>query len=187
MKKAIILHGICDEDEYFEMDFPSPSNAHWLPWLQQKFLRAGVLCQTLEMPTPYQPSYKDWLKTFQQIDQEDLAYVIGHSAGCGFMLQYFEQNPNFRPQKFIMVAPWIDPKKRKGNFLNISLPKELLKGIEEVHILISDDDDESVQISVEKIIKAYPNIKLHQFHNKGHFCLSEIGPTFPELWEICIK
>ncbi len=65
---AIILHGICDEHEYFEMDFPSPSNAHWLPWLQQKFLRSNVLCQKLEMPTPYNPIYKEWKKSFEKIN-----------------------------------------------------------------------------------------------------------------------
>lgn len=74
MKSAIIVHGTCDAHEYLEMDFPSPSNAHWLPWLQQKFLRAGVLCQCPEMPTPYAPEYAAWRAVFDRI--------AGGAFGC---------------------------------------------------------------------------------------------------------
>ncbi len=59
MKTPVLLHGTCDEEEYFKRDVPSPSNAHWLPWLQQKFLRSGVLYQALEIPCPYAPVYEE--------------------------------------------------------------------------------------------------------------------------------
>lgn len=31
MKKAIIIHGACDKEEYFSDKYPSLSNSHWLP------------------------------------------------------------------------------------------------------------------------------------------------------------
>jgi predicted alpha/beta hydrolase family esterase len=105
---AIIIHGVCDKNEYFELTFPSPSNAHWLPWLQQKFLRAGILCQKLEMPTPYTPLYEEWRLTFEQLHVSDQTIIVAHSAGCGFILKWLGANPDIFINRLILVAPWLD-------------------------------------------------------------------------------
>ncbi len=184
MKTAIILHGICDREEYFEMDFPSPSNAHWLPWLQQKFLRAGLLCQCLEMPTPYKPVYEEWEKTFEQLDHSKLSVAVGHSAGCGFILKWLHKNPNIELDKLVLVAPWLDPQKREAPFLEFDLNKNALDKIKDVHLFVSDDDMDTIKTSTDRIMKEYPNIKLHRYSDKGHFCFSDIGVTFDDLWEV---
>lgn len=185
MKTAVILHGACDKDEYFDADFPSPSNAHWLPWLQQKFLRSGVLCQTLEMPAPYAPRYQAWRNTFEQIDTGSLSIVVGHSAGGGFILKWLHSNPRIKLDKLVLVAPWLDPFKEDGDFLEFELNQEALSHTKEVHVFASEDDMESVQLSVAKIKNKYRQLILHIFENKGHFCSADIGDTFEELWEIC--
>ena len=184
MKNAVTLHGICDENEYFDMDFPSPSNAHWLPWLQQKFCRAGILCQCLEMPKPYKPVYEEWKQTFEQLNVQDLAFVVGHSAGCGFILKWLHQNPAIKFEKLILVAPWLDPTKRMGEFVQFELKPEGLKNVGEIHLFHSEDDMEAVKITQERLIAMYPKIIQHNYKNMGHFCLSDIGPTFEDLWDV---
>ena len=82
MKTALILHGVCPEEEFFFSKRPSPSNAWWLPWLQQQFLRAGWQCQTPELPHPYRPSYAEWKETFEWFKPQKLSLLVGHGAGC---------------------------------------------------------------------------------------------------------
>ncbi len=185
MKTAVLLHGTCDEEEYLEMDFPSPSNAHWFPWLQQKHLRSGILCQTLEMPHPYAPVYKEWQQTFEQLDISSLSAIVGHSAGCGFILKWLNGNPQIKLDKLIMVAPWLDPFRETNDFLKFDMKPNALNQIKETHILVSTDDMESVKISANDIIRHYPQIIVHTFAGKGHFCFGDIGNTFEELWELC--
>ena len=163
MKTAVILHGICDRQEYFEMDFPSPSNAHWLPWLQQKLLRKGLLSQCLEMPAPYKPAYDEWKRTFEQLDRSDLSVVVGHSAGCGFFLKWLHQNPKISLDKLVLVAPWLDPQKREAPFLEFELDKSALDKVKEVHLFFSEDDDDTIRVSTEQIIKSYPDIRVHNY------------------------
>ena len=181
---AVILHGICDEHEYFEMDFPSPSNAHWLPWLQQKLLRSGILCQCLEMPSPYKPIYEEWKKTFEQLDHSNLSVVVGHSAGCGFFLKWLCENPGVELDKLVLVAPWIDPARRETPFLEFDFKTSALDKIKEVHLIISDDDMDSIITSTNEIMVAYPNIIRHNYTGMRHFCFSTTGETFEDLWDI---
>lgn len=188
MKKAIILHGTVDDEEYFEMDFPSPSNAHWLPWLQQKFLRDGVLCQKLEMPTPYAPKYAEWKKTFEQLDMDDVSVIVGHSAGCGFILKWLSENENdISLKKLVLVAPWMDVNRENGDFLKFDLSKEIENHIGEIHVFYSDDDDcVGVVEAKDEIIGVFEHAQLHQFHDKGHFDFEAMGTVeFPELWNVC--
>lgn len=35
MMKALLLHGTCDKEEFFDENMSSLSNAHWFPWLQK--------------------------------------------------------------------------------------------------------------------------------------------------------
>ena len=62
MKTAILIHGTCDEEEYFSDLYPSLSNSHWFPWLQKQLLIKGIFTQTPEMPDAYKPDYEKWKK-----------------------------------------------------------------------------------------------------------------------------
>ena len=91
MKRAYILHGCCDEEEYFSDEYPSPSNAHWLPWLQKNLLQKGYDCQTPEMPKPYAGIYKEWKAQFELYPVDENTSLIGHSCGCGFFLRWLSE------------------------------------------------------------------------------------------------
>ena len=116
MKTALILHGICPEEEFFFSKYPSPSNAWWLPWLQQQFLRAGWQCQTPELPHPYRPSYAEWKETFECFKPQKLSLLVGHSAGGGFAIKYLQEH-KLKLEKLILVAPWLDPEREFDDFL----------------------------------------------------------------------
>ncbi len=184
MKTAFILHGVCDRAEYLDIDFPSPSNAHWLPWLQQMFLRSGVLAQCLEMPVPYAPVYEDWVKVWERQDIRPDSIVVGHSAGCGFILKWLAQNPDVRLSKLVLVAPWRDPQREAGEFVQGPLDGGLVARVGEMHILASGDDMEDVVASVGELTAFYKEAHIHRFEKHGHFCAGDIGLTFDALWQI---
>lgn len=110
MKTALILHGVCPEEEFFFSKRPSPSNAWWLPWLQQQFLRAGWQCQTPELPHPYRPSYAEWKETLEWFKPQKLSLLVGHGAGAGFAVKYMQER-RLRLEKLLLVAPWLDPER----------------------------------------------------------------------------
>lgn len=187
MPTALVLHGVCDRDEYFGREFPSPSNAHWLPWLQQKFLRAGVLCQTPEMPAPYAPIFRDWADTFERFRIAADTVVVAHSAGCGFILKWLNLHPEISIKKLVLVAPWLDLARTHGDFLDGALNPALQSRIGEIHVLYSKNETTAgVEKAKNLILETLPQSQLHLFDDKGHFCLSDLGSqAFEPLWNLC--
>lgn len=182
MKKAYILHGCCDEEEYFSDEYPSPSNFHWIPWLQKQLLKQGYFCQTPEMPFDTQDRYSAWKNTLELFPIDNDTSLIGHSCGAGFLLKWLSQN-QVQIDTLALVAPWLDPKKQYGDFLSCTLPTDLAKRVNKIHIFYSSDEFVSgVKGSVDLITSTYPNTQLHNFDNMGHFCLGDMGTDqFPEL------
>lgn len=185
---AIIMHGVCCAEEYFERDFPSPSNAHWLPWLQQKFLRAGYMCQTPEMPWTSKRDYAAWEKVFEMFNPSCLRIAVGHSAGAGFLLKYLSTHPNIRLDQLILVAPWLDPERKHDDFLVCEYDPCVIDRVGEMHILYSEDDDVDIKTTFQMVSALYPKATYHIYQNKGHFCEEDLqSSTFPELWDIIAK
>jgi len=96
MKKVIMLHGICDSEEYNSDEFPSSSNSHWLPWVQKQLLINQVDCQTPDVMNSYKANYDDWKRTVSPHSIDESTTLVGHSAGCGFFLKYLSENPNIK-------------------------------------------------------------------------------------------
>lgn len=186
MKTAYIIHGVTDAEEYLTMNFPSLSNAHWFPWLQQKFLRAGVLCQCLEMPTPYNPSYAEWKSVWDHTQIDNTSVIVGHSAGCGFILKWLSENRSIQLSKLVLVAPWLDPYRDHGDFLVFELDQTIQDRVDSIHVLYSENEDIKGVIEIkESILKTFPKAIVHKFKNYGHFIVGTMGTTeFHELWEI---
>ena len=187
MKTALILHGTCDKDEYFDKRYPSLSNFHWFPWLQKQFLCNKILCQTPEMPTPYHPNYLAWKKTFENFYNEDVKIIVGHSAGAGFILKWLQDNPQVKLEKLVLVAPWLDPNKECADFLDFPMKEKALNNVEKTILFYSTDDDISILESVKTVLSHYKQINTYSFTNKGHFVEATIGSTFPELWNAIVK
>lgn len=110
MKTALILHGVCPEEEFFFSKRPSPSNAWWLPWLQQQFLRAGWQCQTPGTPASLPPVLCRMERNFRMVQTQKLSLLVGHGAGAGFAVKYMQER-RLRLEKLLLVAPWLDPER----------------------------------------------------------------------------
>src|SRR5687767_10509252 len=78
---------------YFDPTTASPSNYHWIPWLQKQLLLKGILAQAPEMPTPYAPDFAAWRETFERIGVDELTTLIGWSAGGGFLVRWLSECP----------------------------------------------------------------------------------------------
>lgn len=175
MKSAYILHGCLEEDEYFEESEPSPSNAEWFPWLQKQLLLKGYLCQTPEMPSPHKPEYGGWRRVFEQFPTDCETTVVAHSCGCGFVLRFLGE-AGARLGRLVLVAPWLDPQRVRGEFLNFTLDPELAQRLGSLHVLYAPDDpNEEVRDSIQLLEAAYPALHLHAFPGGGHFALKEMG------------
>ncbi len=184
MNNAILIHGTCDEEEYFSDKFPSLSNSHWFPWLQKQLLIKGIFTQTPEMPDAYQPDYEKWKGEFERFSVDEDTFLVGHSCGGGFLIRWLSEN-KINVKKLVLVAPWLDPSRSKtDSFFEFSIDPSITERIE-THILLSKDDDEDIQISVSKINDALPGVKQHIFQDMGHFTSEQMRTDkFPELLEI---
>jgi len=188
MKQVIIIHGLPDEEEFYGDVWPSPSNAHWIPWIQKQLNKKDITSQALEMPKPYFPDYKEWSDVFSQMKISNETVLVGHSCGAGFLLRYLSENSSVNPKRVVLVAPWTDMEsylRDQGNdFFDFELGKELGNRTE-VHVFISSDDDRSMLDTVNKLKAEVQNIIYHEFTDKGHFTEPDLGTKeFPELLEI---
>lgn len=189
MKTAIILHGMPDKESYFDPKADSPSNCHWLPWLQQQLNIRGILSQTPEMPDPYSPDYGKWKSVFEQFELNENTVLVGHSCGGGFIIRYISEN-NIKVDKVVLVAPWINSKREEDvtMFDGLRIDQNLVFKTKGVTIFSSSNDDNVIVESVEMLQNTVKGVRVLKLKNYGHFCLKDMKTReFPELLEEIIK
>ena len=148
MKTASILHGKPSKEEYLDPNSPSPSNAHWLAWLQRQLLLCGILAQTPELPEPYEPDYEKWSAVFQQFPIDADTMLVGHSCGAGFLVRWLSEH-RIQVGKVALVAPWIDPSHNRARamFDGLHIDGDLAARTRGVELFISSDDSQEVLTS----------------------------------------
>jgi predicted alpha/beta hydrolase family esterase len=183
MKNAIILHGTCDDEEYYSDKYPTLSNSHWLPWLQKQLMIQDILTNTPEMFKAYLPDFERWQEEFEKNKITEETTLIGHSCGGGFFIRWLSENKDIKVDKVILVAPWIDPQNSKNNnFFNFQIDSDLVSRTNKFLILNSTNDMDDIKQSLDIMKKEIKNIKIRDFENYGHFCYSNLGTEkFPEL------
>ncbi len=188
MKQVIIIHGSPDQEEYYENEWPSPSNAFWTPWLQKQLSRKDILAQALEFPKPYNPTYEEWLAVFKQLEINNESILVGHSSGGAFLLRFFSEYPQLQPAKIVLVAPWVDPlHELTTGFCDFEIDSDLPNRTQ-LHIFMSSDDSKSQMESFKIVKEKLPNALYHEFTDRGHFDgFSPNAKEFPELLEVVLK
>ena len=159
MKNAIIIHGMPDREEYYDVNRPASSNCHWLPWIQKQLLLKDIVAQAPEMPVPYNPEYSAWKNILERFPLNEDTILVGHSCGGGFIVRYLSQN-NIKVGKVVLVAPWVDP----DNFLNTGMfdfviDPEIVSKTNGITIFESTNDMDEVQKSIEIIKQKTHDIK----------------------------
>ncbi len=190
MKNAIILHGGPDKEEYYDPKAPSMSNAHWLPWLQAQLLKADIPTATPEVPWSFDRNWNVWNREVERYDITPETMLIGHSTGAGFFVKYLSIHKNIQVDKVVLVAPWLDPDNEhtKNFFDDFEIDPKLVERTKGLTILNSDNDQGSVQKTVEILRKKVKRIDYKEFHNYGHFCYGDMKThEFPELLQIILN
>jgi predicted alpha/beta hydrolase family esterase len=189
MKNAILLHGKLDKDEYYSDKYPSASNSHWFPWLQKQLLMRDIAANTPEVANSYIPDYATWCKEFERFDITPDTILVGHSCGGGFIVRWLSEHPDVRVGKVVLVAPWIDPSRDDTtDFFEFTIDPNLASRTQGLIIFSSDNDYASVQESVRILREAIKDVRYREFHEYGHFCLSDLKTeAFPELLEEILR
>lgn len=184
MKNAIILHGGPTKKEYYDLEVPSMSNAHWIPWLQGQLLKADIPTATPEVPHSFDRNWKVWNKEVERFEITPETILVGHSTGAGFFIKYLSIHPKLKVGKVVLVAPWLDPyhDKTKDFFDDFEIDPDLVSRTNGVTVFYSDNDQDSVLKTVEIIREKIKALKFKEFHNYGHFCYEDLKTDkFPEL------
>ncbi|HEY4523116.1 MAG TPA: alpha/beta fold hydrolase [Candidatus Paceibacterota bacterium] len=188
MKTALIIHGMPSKREYFNPANPSPSNNHWFPWLQRQLILNGVLAQTPEMPTPYEPRYEAWAAMLGQFHIDEDTMLVGHSLGGGFLVRWLSEYKG-RVGRVVLVAPWLDPNKElTTSFFDFSIDPALAGKTRDSAVFISDDDDQEELASLETLKNTVTGLRVKEFTGRGHFILEHMGTEeFPELRDYLVR
>jgi predicted alpha/beta hydrolase family esterase len=188
MDRAIIVHGLFPEKYFYINGSDSPSNAHWLPWLQQQLCRQDILTQTPEMPRPFAPDYNDWKGELELLKPDENTILVGHSCGGGFLIRWLSDNPQIRVCKVVLVAPWLDIEKKRSPLFDFKLRPDIADQSKYgIDILYSTDDLMPIKTTMEYLHQTLENIRYHEFIDYGHFTLESMHTReFPELLQICL-
>jgi len=188
MKNAIILHGQPGKEEYYDLDSPSMSNAHWIPWLQAQLLKKDIAAATPEVPFAHEPDWDLWKQEVERFDIKPDTIIVGHSRGGEFWMRYLSENKDIKVGKVVLVAPSLGWYYSKDVYFgNFKMDPELAARTEGITIFSSDDDNERIQKSVDEIKDTVKGVKCREFHLK-HFTYGSMGTDkFPELLEECIS
>lgn len=187
MKTALIVHGKPSKEEYYNPESPSPSNRHWLPWLQKQLILNNTLAQTPEMPEPYNPVYSEWCRVMERFAINEETILVGHSCGAGFLVRWLSSN-NVKVGKVALVAPWIDPEKKlKTGFFEFEIEANIVSRTKDLGIFYSTDDYQSILRGTDQIKKALPAATIFELTGKKHFTFRDLKTDqFPELRDYLI-
>jgi len=189
MKNAIILHGRPSKAEYYGEQFPSMSNAHWIPWLQAQLLKRNIAAATPEIPMAFEPRWDIWVKEVERFEIGPESILVGHSTGAGFWVRWLSDNPKQKVGRVVLVAPYLDVEKESiPEFFDFKIDKNMASRTKGLTIFHSDDDDSEMQSSAKLLRTELKNINYREFHNYGHFTHKTLpDDKFPELLEECLK
>ncbi len=179
---VIIVHGSNSSEK--DAKFGKPENErHWMPWLKENLEKKGTNVSNQLYPKDWNPNYNSWKKKFERNNINEKTILVGHSAGCGFLLRWLGKSKR-KINKLILVAPAII-KSERWKFINDLLDFEINRNINnfvnEFVIFVSDNDSNEILESVSLLSKIF-KIKPIELKNKGHFTLGDMKTKeFPEL------
>lgn len=183
MGNAIVLHGRPSKADYYDGERPSPSNSHWLPWLQKQLIIDGIATATPEVPLAFEPHWERWVAEIERFDINPDTILVGHSCGGGFWVRYLSEHQELTVGKVVLVAPWIDVEHEDhNNFFDFKIDVNLVSRTKGLFIYNSIEDVDEIQTSVTKLKKVLKGAIYKEFKGKGHFTHKYMpDDKFPEL------
>lgn len=184
MRNAILLHGKPGKEEYYDSNYPSPSNAHWFPWLQKELIKHDIATATPEVPLAFDPQYELWAREADRYEITGETILVGHSCGGGFWVRYLSEHPEIHTGKVVLVAPSLGLGWVQHQFFEFEIDQSLVSRTKGVTMFISDDDHHRTAEAVQIFLKALPGSTRRNFTGYGHFTYDSMKTTeFPDLLE----
>lgn len=137
------------------------------------------------MPNKNNAKYKEWKIWFENIlsvVNKDVI-LVGHSMGGVFLAKYLSEHliDNNIGKLVLLAAPYSDtPEESIGSFKLTKPFTKLIKQVNNVVLVYSQDDTVVPYNDGILYQKSLPGSKLVTFKDKGHFNM----PNFPELADI---
>ncbi len=187
MKNAILLHGWVTLDEFGDVDRPTPSNSHWIPWLSKQLMLRDVHTVAVEMPKADLPVYEDWKHEFERYDVTPETILVGHSCGAGFLARYLSEKPEVMASTLVLVAPSLGLSWDDRSFFNFEFSGTMVNRVDNIVIIYAEDDRQYIQEAVKIYAQKLPTAKLVTLKTGGHLTYKEMGKTdFPELLDAIV-
>lgn len=184
MKNAIIVHGWASLGEFNNKDFPTPSNAHWIPWLSKELMIKDIHTVAVEMPKADLPVYNDWKKEFERFDVTTETVLVGHSCGAGFLVRWLSENPNINLNKLMLVGPSLGLSWDDRSFFDFEIDPKISERVEKIVIIVADNDKQAILDATEIYAKKLSTAKVLRMKQGGHFTYKDMGKhESPELLE----
>lgn len=178
----IIVHGSNENEKAAKLG-GLENTRHWHPWIKEKLEKEGHFVSGELYPEDWKPEYNAWKEVFEKNKINKRTILIGHSAGCGFILRWLMDTKN-RVKKVILVAPYVtDDKKAKWlkEFVNFSFNKTLNKSYDKLTVFYDKQDMPGI-VSSANLINNILSPKMIELRNHGHFTLEDMKTReFPEL------
>jgi predicted alpha/beta hydrolase family esterase len=179
---VIIVHGSNSSEEDSKEGKPE-NKRHWMPWLKKNLENEDIDVSNKLYPEDWNPNYSDWKRVFEKNKIDEKTILVGHSAGCGFLLRWLGEKRK-KVNKLILVAPAVIPSERWmfiNNLLNFEIKREVVDFVNKITIFVSNNDSKEILKSVEVLSNLF-NIPPVKLLNKGHFTSEDMGTDkFPEL------
>jgi hypothetical protein len=137
------------------------------------------------MPEPWRPNYPSWKKEFDKlkIDLNEESVLIGHSAGCAFLVRWLEDTKK-KVKKLILVAPWKVAYRKDGSdkkFYDYKIDSSVKNRIGYLIIFTSNDEELEGKQSAKIFHEALGGKRI-ELKNKVHYTIEDMGTEeVPEL------
>ena len=173
---CIIMHGVADDADDKEY------NKHWIPWTMKELGQRGIVTVAPSVLQPWKPNYYNYKKVFEKYDVDENTILIGHSAGCAFLVRWLGESKQ-KVKKLILVAPWkiaIEGDAERKAFYEYTIDKDIRKRFESIVIFTADNEESDGKTSAQIFHKALGG-KIVELKGHGHYTIEDMGKTFPEL------
>ena len=188
-KKCIIIHG-CPSDVEKAMNPETRTyDKHWIPWTKKQLLANNIETETPLMPSPWEPDYEKFKRTFEKYNVDENTILIGHSCGCAFLVRWLGETKR-KIFKLILVAPWKIPDKDdkfRKEFYTYLIDETIKERVKEIVMFTADDEEDDGKESLKIFHKSLGG-EIIELKGRGHYCLGDMGTEeFPELIEVVLR
>jgi predicted alpha/beta hydrolase family esterase len=159
-------------------------NKHWIPWLKQNLIAAGIETEAPLMPDPWDPDYEKFKAEFEKYKVDGDSILVGHSCGCAFLVRWLGETKK-KVSQLILVAPWKipDDNEFKKRFYGYPVDEGIKSRVGRITMFTADDEEEEGKESLKIFHKALGG-QMHDLKGHGHYTFGDMGTEeFPELLE----